>query len=651
MTSEVDHLVLFLQEAHEQLEAVSEYILDLERGQADAAGGRECRRALHSVKGNAGMSGLNELMSVIHELEELFPSDHGKTPEPESVGRIIELFHRVNGLLEQVALKIEGAQASGSGQATPGGAADAPPEDGAAKAVTAPRTGVSLRFEIERLDSVGTAFDSIRDVNPTLARIHQNLARLSELQAMNTRQMSQAVAVLQGLKVEMDEDPLGDRVGRLGVLGGSLRRRVLGGEPLTGEAVLELVREVESLARDLGRARNVQRSTLDGGLSLLEGLGEKSPSLAPVQRKLRSCARDLERQMTEASLKFQQLRMIPIEQIFGRFRRQGRELSSRLRKDVDFVYETSDAEVDGSYMDILSEPLLHILRNAMDHGMEDAGERVAQGKPARGRMEISAEFSPDAFKLLVRDDGRGIDPTVVRRKIVEKGLVSEHEASRLTAPQVIEWIFHPGFSTRDEASEISGRGVGMNVIRERITQAGGALRLHSVPRKGTTLEILLPMGLTTLDAILVEEDGQLYGIPLSSALGVLPSVERKISTRWREHEIPVLDLRECLIGKPRGEEPPTANAPAPVAGRPAKAPPPPAARPGVVLGRALEPALCICVDRLMGKRKLIYRTLGEPLRSLALYGGGSVLSSGASVLILDPRVLASSTPVTEVTAS
>jgi two-component system chemotaxis sensor kinase CheA len=336
--------------------------------------------------------------------------------------------------------------------------------------------------------------------------------------------------------------------------------------------------------------------------------------------------------------------MIPIDQIFGRFRRQGRELSSRLKKDVDFVYDDSNAEVDGSYMDILSEPLTHILRNAMDHGMEDAADRIAQGKPARGRMEIASEFSPDAFKLVVRDDGRGIDPAVVRRKIVEKGLISEHEAARLSAPQLIEWIFHPGFSTRDEASEISGRGVGMNVIRERITQAGGTLRLHSVPRQGTTLEILLPMGLTTLDAILVEEDRQMFALPLSSVLGVVPAVERGKSTRWRELEIPVLELRECLAPPP-----PPVEEPGPAARRPKGPVTPPAPRPGLVLGRENAPAQCVCVDRLMGKRKLIYRTLGEPFRSLALYSGGAVLSSGASVLILDPRVLAGLAPVTPVT--
>ena len=640
MTSpNLEVLAIFLEEAHEKLEIVSEFVLDLEQGEFSAQAGHDSRLFLHSIKGSSGILGLDELSAAIHEIEGLLPASHDEPPGSDVVPLLVELLHKVMGLLDLQArrLNTEASNAPVGEGFTVASAAGTHDESAPRPGDSGRKRATQLRFDISRFDEVGRSLERVRRLNTRLARSEQTLGEIAGVQASTIRKNQQAIQVLGQMSQAMEGMSLERRISSIESLGMGFRTSILEGEVLSDDSVLDLVRQVESLTRDLGRQWKVLARSLGSALSTLNTIDHLTPSVRPVQRELRRNTRDLDNIVTDVSLRFQELRMIPASQIFGRFRREGRQLASRLDKDVDIAVAETDAEVDGSLMDVLSEPLLHMLRNSLDHGIEGRDERERKGKPGRAQIQILAEFRPGQLKIVVCDDGRGIDPAVIRHKIVERCLVDKDAAARMPDEDILEWIFHPGFSTRETTSEISGRGVGMNVVRERIVEAGGSVRIQSDPGQGTTIELTLPLGLTTIDAVLVEEDGQIYCVPLKAVVGVAPELDApavgssgKGLMRWMDHDLPVSSLSLTVSGRREVHQEGASNSKPESKGGPVS---------GVILGRGWPPTICIGVSRLLGNRKLVLHSLGEPLRSLSLFIGGSVLSAGRSVLVFNPEIL------------
>ena len=249
-------------------------------------------------------------------------------------------------------------------------------------------------------------------------------------------------------------------------------------------------------------------------------------------RSQRSIRRDhdaIDRLVAELHGTILQLRMVPVAQVFRSFPRLVRDVSRQLGKNVDLVTRGETAEADKTIVDRLFEPLVHLVRNAVDHGIESPGQRRAAGKPETATISIEASRIGDRFLIEVTDDGRGIDPAVVRRKASEKRLLPADELAALTEEQVVDLVFAPGFSTAAEVSDISGRGIGMDVVRTAVEQIGGRVSLASRLGTGTTVRLDMPMTIAMSRIMVVEAAGQLFGISMDAVSETVRVTPERIS--------------------------------------------------------------------------------------------------------------------------
>ena len=335
---------------------------------------------------------------------------------------------------------------------------------------------------------------------------------------------------------------------------------------------------------------------------------------------------DLTRSSQALQAMVMQVRMVPVEAVFLRFPRLVRDLSSRLDKKVELTLVGQDTELDRTVVDALGDPLVHLVRNALDHGLEGPDKRTAAGKDATGHLEIAARHAGGNVVITVRDDGRGIDPAAVAAKAVERGLIGAEEAAEVDGPRAVELLFAPGFSTADTTSDISGRGVGMDAVRVAIRELGGEVVLTSEPGQGTCATIRLPLTLAIVAALLVEAGGTPYAIPLDRVERTLDLAGTPVrSVAGRE----VLMLDDGVL--------PLHDAAAALGDDPS-----PGSRHAVIV-RGGERSLALSVTRLIGQRELVTRPLPPNLASRSAVSGGAVLASGDIALIVDCDALATAT--------
>jgi two-component system chemotaxis sensor kinase CheA len=313
-----------------------------------------------------------------------------------------------------------------------------------------------------------------------------------------------------------------------------------------------------------------------------------------------------------------QVRMIPVEAVFLRFPRLVRDLSQKLGKQVELELVGQDTELDRTVVDALGDPMVHLLRNALDHGLESPEERIAAGKPATGRLEIAARHAGGSVIISVSDDGHGLDPAKIARIAAQKGLISPESVESVDMQRAIELLFAAGFSTSATTSDISGRGVGMDAVRVKIRELGGEVVLQSETGKGTTAQIRLPLTLAIMSALLVESGGVPFAIPLDRVERTLAlddnpvrSVAGQKMLVLRDGVLPLAELGESLGYGSSG------------------------AGANIVVARGAEQRLAIEVDRLVGQRELVTRPLPPELGDRAALSGGAVLSNGEIALIVD----------------
>jgi two-component system, chemotaxis family, sensor kinase CheA len=313
-----------------------------------------------------------------------------------------------------------------------------------------------------------------------------------------------------------------------------------------------------------------------------------------------------------------QVRMIPVDAVFMRFPRLVRDLSGKLGKDVELKLVGKDTELDRTVVEALGDPLVHLIRNSLDHGLEPPEDRVAAGKPKTGVLEISARHAGGNVVIEVRDDGRGIDPVKVGKRAVERGLITAEAAATLDAKGAAEILFLPGFSTAEVTSDISGRGVGMDAVRTMIRELGGEVTMTSEFGAGTTSQIRLPLTLAIMAALLVEAGGQPFAIPLDRVERTLRLADQTVRSVagqrmlvLRDGVLPLLDGSSALGGAP-GEDADHA-----------------------VIVRGQDRRLALAVTRLVGQRELVTRPLPSDVADSAAVSGGAVLSDGRIALIVD----------------
>jgi two-component system chemotaxis sensor kinase CheA len=355
----------------------------------------------------------------------------------------------------------------------------------------------------------------------------------------------------------------------------------------------------------------------------LQGLRE-IPGLVPWLHALESLQR-VSRQIRDTTL---ELRMVPVDELFSRFPRVIRDLADRSGKEIELTVVGKDTQLDRTIVERLGDPMIHLIRNAVDHAIETPQERLAQGKPRAGRITLIAGHEGDRVAIRVEDDGRGLD----RNKIVKKGIARGLIAAGVSVddPRVVSLIFEPGFSTRDNVSELSGRGVGLDVVRDSVRELRGSLSVESTPGKGTAFIFRLPLTLALIDGLLVETAGGQFVVPLAqveecvSLGGTSPALAKeRPCVSVRGELVPMVSLRSLF----------RSNGPLP-------------ARQELLLTRHAGQRVGVAVDRLIGRVQAVIQSLGEGLHGLSRFSGATILGDGSVSLILDLSAVVSESLVT-----
>ena len=327
----------------------------------------------------------------------------------------------------------------------------------------------------------------------------------------------------------------------------------------------------------------------------------------------------------DLQLSVMKTRMQPVRKVFGRFPRVVRDLARNLNKEVDLVMHGEDTDLDKNLVEALADPLVHLVRNSVDHGVESPEERERGGKPRRGSVVLSAAQEGDHILLSIEDDGRGMDADVLRRKAVEKGMMDEDAAGRLEDKECYNLIFHPGFSTKTEISDVSGRGVGMDVVKTRIAQMNGSVEVDSALGKGSKITIKLPLTLAILPTLMVILGQQPFALPLASVVEIFNldlsrtnTVDGQLTIRVRNRALPLFYLRSWLISGAMSQ-----------AGDDQE-------RQGhVVVVNVGGVQVGLVVDFLVGQEEVVIKPLGALLQGLEGMAGATITGDGKIALILD----------------
>ena len=312
-------------------------------------------------------------------------------------------------------------------------------------------------------------------------------------------------------------------------------------------------------------------------------------------------------------------RMQPVGKVFSRFPKVARDVARSLQKEVELELIGAETELDRNLVEALADPLVHLVRNAIDHGVETPALREATGKPRSGHVRLSAQQEGDYVSIEVQDDGAGIDPERLREKAREKGLIDIEAAARLTTDECLHLIFLPGFSTKAEVTDISGRGVGMDVVQSRIRELSGTIQIQSELGRGSRFMIRVPLTLAILPTLLVQAGEHVYALPLARVVEVLHAPQTSLG--WfdgravldrRSHTLPLIDLRRWLGVEPE-----------------------PATLLTVVLLQAGEARFGLVVDQVRGREEVVIKPLPKSLRGLPGYAGATLIGDGRMALILD----------------
>ena len=603
--SDVELLQDFLTEAGDLLEDVDSKLVELEQSPEDADLLATVFRGFHTIKGGAGFLEATHLVELCHKTENLFDLLRSKklVLDAEMMDSIMAAtgeVHRMFGemrnghqpgaapqeLLEALDAAIEGRTVAPA----------AAPVVQVAAAVPAPSQPKTLnelaQISEDDLDWAGL-YEAVVGVPP----------RELEQAALSTGMATEAIA----------------RQAAAAVRPKAPAPKAKAAQPAAAVQKENTIRvdtarfdQILNLSGEIGLTKN-RLNCLFQAFASGASNEELIKSLDTVVGQLDMLVSDLQSAVMKA-------RMQPVGRVFQKYSRLARDVSRQLGKDVELVIEGAETEVDKSILEELNDPLIHLVRNAVDHGIETIADRTACGKNPKGIVNLSARQTGDHIVIEIQDDGRGMRPEIIREKAVEKGLISAEEAGQLSVQESLQLIFLPGFSTKDQISDISGRGVGMDVVKTNIQRLNGRIDIQSEPGHGSTITISLPLTLAILPVLMLKLEEQIYSLPLSCVREIIPIEEDKVqyvggkpTMVVRGEVIPLLDLA-TLIGRE--------SAPTPKVG---------------VLTISGNKACILAVDSLVGQDEVMIKPLdGVKPKGVA---GATLSGEGLLVLVLELREL------------
>jgi two-component system chemotaxis sensor kinase CheA len=343
---------------------------------------------------------------------------------------------------------------------------------------------------------------------------------------------------------------------------------------------------------------------------------EQHAELDQINENIQKLTRDLR------DLAFN-IALIPIDQVVTRFQRLVRDLSKELNKEIEFIIEGTDTELDKNIIECLSDPILHILRNAVDHGIETPERRKQLGKPEKGRIVFKAYYSGANVHIQIHDDGAGMDPERIKQKAIENKLISPD--SDVSKKDIFELTFHPGLSTSQNVTGISGRGVGMDVVKRKISEIRGTIEIDSEVNVGTTITIKLPLTLSIIDGLLVNVDAEKFLIPLTAIQKIYPIRHELIENNFHriieldEEMIPFFNLREEFDIKKDALKDEHA----------------------IVISYE-EKKVALIVDDVIGEYQAVLKSLGKQYKNQEIVSGATILGDGTVALVLDTNMMVTS---------
>lgn len=403
------------------------------------------------------------------------------------------------------------------------------------------------------------------------------------------------------------------------------------------EAMKELPKEAKAIDPAIAKTKSrallrVDAEKLDSLLNLVGELVINKTRLQQIGlsnqlQELSEAIEQMDRVTTDLQGVVMKLRMVPVGQVFNRFPRMVRDLSHSLGKEINLIIQGEETELDRTVIDEIGDPLVHLLRNSIDHGIEKPTDRTAAGKNPVGEIRLIARHEGNHVLLLVSDDGKGLKAEVIKQKALEKGLVSKAELDAMDPSDVMRLIFMSGFSTAETVTDVSGRGVGMDVVRTKIEALGGTLELDSTQGQGTRVRIRLPLTLAIIQALLIQVQAETYAIPLGSidsTINIVPADIRTIQQQevilLRGQIIPLVRLGRRLgieQSNDFGEEQELY----------------------VVIVQSGDNKIGLLVDSLVGQQEIVIKSLGTILTGIKQIAGATILGDGQVVLILDVNAL------------
>jgi two-component system, chemotaxis family, sensor kinase CheA len=671
---------LFFESANELLQSLNESGLELEARPADEEAIRSVRRVVHTLKGDSAACGFSKLSEVAHELEDILVPQMGKSHGPkfaevvlmaaDSFEAMLSAYQRnaeppnvdlLRSLVRQLRdAPVSSAVVTGSVTALPARFEWSEYEQlMISEAMHRGENVFNVALHIDQSSGMrAAAFQLIRNVlhgcgtvialrpedNSAAATVEIVEAALATSRSQDYLRekcripaiVSQAIVELathattaehelladlldaHAAKVNsaMAESTEGTGAAKPGALGSAVA------------AVAESTLRVEAARID--SVMNLVGELIIGKSMLNRALTEfdRTHSKDPVRGKLADALAFQARVLDELHKSVLKIRMVPVEQLFRRFPRVVRDVAKHCGKDVALEIAGQNTDLDKGILDALAEPLTHIVRNAVDHGIESSEDRIAAGKGARGTIYLNAYHQGTQVVIEVRDDGRGVDLDRIRKHAVQQGLVKAEDASRLLDSELTNMIFEPGFSTASQITEVSGRGVGMDVVRTVLDRLKGTVQVISNPGKGTTIQLRAPLTLASIQTLLFRVGGRLFAVPISSVVEI---------TRVSGEEIHRVDQREVLrlrdqvltlvrLNRLQGIH----------AVDFAKA----SKRNFVIVIGAAEKRFGLLVDQLVGEEELVIKALPADIVASDLVSGASILGDGTVVLILNvPAVL------------
>ncbi len=608
------YAALFLSDSQEHLRQCEAVLAAWERAPGDVSGVDELFRAFHTIKGMAATMGYARLAAFAHDAESLLEAVRAgrTTATPDLTTLLVEVVDAVSAGVEDAVAGTDGRRLRADLQERLALAADeAPSGNGAGPPAPDPagagpaggqgwwvavrvRTGAGMPWAralltLRRAEALGT----VSEVTPSPAEVDPERfdGRL-------------------GFRLDGALDPAGVRAALLEV-GEIAEVEVGGGGRGAAEPVQRVRQEVRVAREELDRLLTEVGELVVAGNRLVSVVDQRGDAV------LESLAADLSRWTDAVHHRVLQARMAPASEVLDRFPRVVRDLARELGKSVRVELVGREIELDRSVLDAIGDPVLHLVRNALDHGLETPAERTAAGKAPEGLIRLAARRDRSAVEVVIADDGRGVDRDRVRQRVGEEALAADDDIG------LLQVLARPGFSTAAAVSGVSGRGVGVDAVQTRIRSLGGTLQLRTVAGEGTEFVLRLPLTLAVVPTLIVTVADERYAVPLARVAetggGVAEDREGRLMVSFRDEQLPATDLRTCLGTAGHSPE-----------GR----------RPFLIVVAATG-RRALVVDRFLGRQDLVVTALDRPLGTPVWLTGAATMADGIPALLIDPTALLS----------